>query len=64
MLDLLLSYRTPIATVFGSVSGLAVLIYSPLAWYFSLPLALLAVVAAAALWGVFLGFLELPRNRL
>jgi ABC-type uncharacterized transport system permease subunit len=64
MLDLLLSYRTPIATVLGAICALAVLIYSPLAWYFNIPLALLAILAAAVLWGVLLGVLEQPRYRL
>jgi hypothetical protein len=55
MLDLLLYYRTLIATVFGAVVGLAVLIYYPSLGF--------QPTHCAVLWAVFLGFLELPRNR-
>jgi hypothetical protein len=61
MRDLLLSYETLIAAVLGAICALAVLVYSPLAWYFNIPVALLAIIATAVLWGVFLGVLDRPR---
>lgn len=58
MLNLLLQFRTPIATILGAIVAVIVFLNLELRWYLSLPLAFVAMILTAAAWGIFLGFWE------
>ena len=58
MFDLLLFYRTPIATVLGVGVAVVVFFIIDLRWYLAAPVAFVAMLATAVIWGILLGLFE------
>lgn len=63
MLNWLLLYRTPIATILGVSAAAITFLEIDVRWYFAVPISFAVMLATAVLWGVFLGVCEQWRLR-
>jgi hypothetical protein len=57
MVDILLLYRTPIATVLGVAVAVAAFFIID-SWFLATPIAFAAMIATGVAWGIFLDVIE------